>query len=109
MKNQEQEHMSGADGCHEDRQECRQHTPGPWHTQSEQHREWIIGSDGLPVGYRWRLDRFPRDNVANARLIASAPELLAALQIIHANAGESAEWIRRHASAAIALATGGAK
>jgi len=46
-------------------------------------------------------------NRANAQLIAAAPELLAALQIIHANAGESPEWIRRHTSAAIAKATGG--
>ena len=40
----------------------------------------------------------------NARLIAAAPELLAALYTIQANAAESAEWIRRHTFEAIAKA-----
>ncbi len=41
---------------------------------------------------------------ANARLIAAAPELLAALHKISANAAESAEWVRRVADEAIAKA-----
>jgi hypothetical protein len=32
--------------------------------------------------------------------------MLRVLQLIHANAAESAEWIRRHTSAAIERATG---
>jgi hypothetical protein len=43
---------------------------------------------------------------ANARLIAAAPELLAALQKIDANAAESVEWIRCVARQAIAQAIG---
>ena len=79
-----------------------QHTPGPW----------VANDDGLVYSQAPRLGKH---NVicavspANADLIAAAPELLAALHIIHANAGESPEWIRRHASAAIAKATGGGK
>jgi hypothetical protein len=42
-----------------------------------------------------------------ARLIAAAPDMLAALQLIHANAGESPEWIRSRIDAVIARATGG--
>jgi hypothetical protein len=46
---------------------------------------------------------------ANARLIAAAPELLAALKLIYANAGESPEWIRARLAPAISKAEGGAK
>ena len=42
-----------------------------------------------------------------ARLIAAAPDMLAALQLIYANAGESPEWIRSRIDAVIARATGG--
>ena len=44
---------------------------------------------------------------ANARIIAAAPDLLAALQLVYANAGESPEWIRSRIAPAIARATGG--
>ena len=42
---------------------------------------------------------------AAARLIASAPEMLAALHNIYANAGESPEWIRMTIDAALKKAT----
>ena len=51
-------------------------------------------------------DWHPDIVAANARLIAAAPDLLHALQMIDSNAAESAEWIRRVARAAIAKATG---
>ena len=60
-----------------------------------------------------RADDFVGVRVANsstedaARLIAAAPDMLAALQLIHANAGESSEWIRSRIDAVIARATGG--
>jgi len=45
--------------------------------------------------------------LANARLIASAPEMLAALALIYANAGESPEWIRARIAPVIEKAIGG--
>jgi hypothetical protein len=45
---------------------------------------------------------------ANARLIAAAPDLLAALKLIYANAGESPEWIRARIGSVISKAEGNA-
>jgi hypothetical protein len=45
---------------------------------------------------------------AAANLISSAPELLAALELIYSNAGESPEWIRSRIGPVISKATGGA-
>ena len=44
--------------------------------------------------------------LANARLIASAPELLAALELVFSNAGESPEWIRARIAPVISKAKG---
>lgn len=41
-----------------------------------------------------------------ARLIVSAPEMLSALELIHANAGESPEWIRARIGPVIEKAIG---
>ena len=60
----------------------------------------------------WRPDDDPAETIsknevmANARLIAAAPEMLGALRVIHANAGESPEWIRNRIDAVIAKAEG---
>jgi hypothetical protein len=43
---------------------------------------------------------------ANTRLIASAPEMLAALELIFSNAGESPEWIRARIGPVIEKAIG---
>ena len=40
-------------------------------------------------------------------LVEAAPDLLAALQLVYANAGESPEWIRSRIAPVIARATGG--
>jgi hypothetical protein len=45
--------------------------------------------------------------LANAHLIASAPEMLEALALIYANAGESPEWIRARIAPVIEKAIGG--
>ena len=45
--------------------------------------------------------------LANAHLIASAPEMLDALALIYANAGESPEWIRARIAPVIEKAIGG--
>jgi hypothetical protein len=51
------------------------HTPGPWTVESA---DWPDGPPGI-VRYYVRHDP-PVINVPNARLIAAAPDLLAALQ-----------------------------
>jgi hypothetical protein len=50
---------------------------------------------------------FPTESaMSQASLFAAAPELLAALQLVYANAGESPEWIRSRIGTAIAKAEG---
>jgi len=101
-----------------------QHTPGPWHIGRESNHsadrwarrgEWarIRGeNDGLiakvesihPKGHRKSAD-FDTE-AANAALIAAAPELLEALELIEASGTNDAEILRRYARAAIAKARG---
>jgi hypothetical protein len=45
--------------------------------------------------------------LANATLIASAPEMLEVLALIYSNAGESPEWIRARIAPVIEKAIGG--
>jgi hypothetical protein len=112
------------------------HTPGPWnvvgtlspqiranikkcsHNAMEPHEDpahpghkWQCAECGYIYGLSYEMgggSSVIADVIAvnNARLIASAPELLAALEKIDSNAAESVEWIRRVARAAIAKATG---
>ena len=57
----------------------RQHTPGPWDVEPKGSRHFVDGADGLTVAYLDRAGVRERAEIeANARLIASAPELLAA-------------------------------
>jgi hypothetical protein len=101
------------------------HTPGPWLVRFEEDRfdsklsvlEVIDGSDaslnhpqGELVLARVNVSAFAPhmdEPLANATLIASAPEMLAALALIYANAGESPEWIRARIAPVIEKAIGG--
>lgn len=81
-----------------------QHTPGPWRYN------WpdIIGGGGIVA----EVNTIHQRGVADARLIAAAPELLNMLQrMIDETGGGCApcELTREHARAAIAKATGGAQ
>jgi hypothetical protein len=50
---------------------------------------------------------FPTQSaMRQASLFAAAPELLAALQLVYSNAGESPEWIRARIGSVIAKAEG---
>ena len=63
----------------------RQHTPGPWDVEPKGSRHFVDGADGLTVAYLDRAGVRERAEIeANARLIAAAPELLAALESIAA-------------------------
>jgi hypothetical protein len=83
------------------------HTPGPWRIST-------IGSYGIAItGYTSVIANVPDDDaIGNARLIAAAPELLAALREITSHATNfggaplSATKMFDRARAAIAKATG---
>ena len=84
------------------------HTPGPWRAGAS---TFYPGLDG-PMTMRVYTDHPPTefevtgDNItANARLIASAPDLLEALQAMRDHGCE--DWVIDKACAAIARATGG--
>lgn len=59
-----------------------QHTPGPWHIGKRQPSSsfYIYGPQGEEIADCDPLTQFENINRANARLIAAAPELLAALE-----------------------------
>jgi hypothetical protein len=80
------------------------HTESPWHLGTRAGNPAIYRKDGAEIAEilhvlndEWR---------ENARLIAAAPELLAALQLVYSNAGESPEWIRARIGSVIAKAEG---
>ena len=105
-----------------------QHTPGPWH--SEGYPRYVDPTVVSPDGPVCAISTGPLDRTlprkpaaANARLIAAAPELLAALvasaelaegaikllrQLDMESGRIAAECVLRDARAAIAKATGGA-
>ena len=73
------------------------HTPGPWTTDPECGNETVLGSDGIMVAdcsitvlhvtYRtYAIDR------ANARLVAAAPDLLAACESALKRLAEPCGW-----------------
>jgi hypothetical protein len=61
------------------------HTPGPWHWNGQFNvtvgsgASWIARTIGLATGDGTDTEREPNEARANAALIASAPDLLAAL------------------------------
>lgn len=98
------------------------HAPGPWRVTTKGSKHFIDGADGLTVAYLDRAGARVRGEIdANARLLASAPCLLAALQDaefllrkVATNWKESGSMVdsfarsAADARAAIAKATGGA-
>ena len=55
------------------------HTPGPWKAEKLNEDTWLIGSNyNRIIGDVWAID--VGTPAANARLIAAAPDLLAALE-----------------------------
>ena len=84
------------------------HTPGPWHYET--------GDDGAVIYTGFTIAKIPIDGSdwqSNARLIASAPDLLAALEaaleaVEYYDEREGAEKTLRQVRAAIAKANGGA-
>ena len=88
------------------------HAPGPWHTLKNNAGLQVASSSSLVVCFLKNCDKEHRE--ANARLIATAPELLEALQALlgweeaeikHFGATGPDAWIMEMARAAIAKAT----
>ena len=83
------------------------HIPGPWNLICENGSRYIVDRKGLVIAEIKHNNIIPElTQNTNEMLLISAPDLLAALEKIDANAAESVEWIRRVASAAITKATG---
>jgi hypothetical protein len=99
------------------------HTPGPWEfvpklTASENHKGFFIRAQKATRDGKWALadvqpgDEDGRIGTANARLIAAAPDLLAALQVargyVDDHQGRHSVADLEMVDAAIAKATGSA-
>ena len=84
------------------------HTPGPWYTMGAGVYTGSAQNDNIAHIATAHFYGVPGDPMANARLIAAAPELLAALQLLVRGDGQPDECARamRAARAAIARATG---
>ena len=91
--------------------EMTMHTPGPWAVDPKTLAVYAPDRHGHAAAVRVAecgRTLLPANEIrANAALVAAAPDLLAALQLVYANAGESPEWIRSRIAPAIARATGG--
>ena len=61
-----------------------QHTPGPWRMGKRAYDRAIYGQQGAEVASMLDLFHTPAESLANARLIAAAPDLLEALSYIEA-------------------------
>jgi len=82
------------------------HTPGPWVVvRRRDHGDHVIQSDSDTVAVVWDEGGSPD---ADARLIAAAPDMLAALELLLANvlAGDEGGYSKREHAAAIAAAEG---
>lgn len=87
------------------------HTPGPWGFSTEPQPNGcpIVGARGLMVAmlaHTIHQDDQREVALANARLIAAAPDLLEALTVLVENGGIGPESMFDDARAAIAKATG---
>ena len=81
------------------------HTPGPWRQTGPN----VRAGDALicyAMNHHANTETPEPEKLANARLIACAPALLSALELIYSNAGESPEWIRSRIGPVIEKAKG---
>ena len=87
------------------------HTPGPWTVDPKTLAVYAPDRHGHAAAVRvaecGRTLLPTAEIAANAALVAAAPDLLAALQLVYANAGESPEWMRSRIAPVIARAIGG--
>jgi len=80
------------------------HTPAPWAFSLNHLGDYQLrGSNGHLV---MQISTGTIPDNADARLVSSAPELLAALELVFSNASESPEWIRARIAPVISKAKG---
>ena len=95
-----------------------QHTPGPWRLELEEDGAfWLLSDPGVDmtspatIAKRGTWSHRAKESHANARLIAAAPDLLAALKAVCSHGTREPQQISSDwdaARAAIARAEGGA-
>jgi len=81
------------------------YTPGPWHAEPDGEHDWRVVSDHYGTIVHRTCYPDPRIDTrvaADARLIAAAPDLLAALRDIAGSTRGEADNVRRIAREAIA-------
>ena len=83
------------------------HTPGPWQAKefTRHAQTTVISADGIVIAETTGFGRLADDCIADARLIAAAPELLEALKCVVRVADRATDEFDA-ARAAIAKATG---
>ncbi len=89
-----------------------QHTPGPWMVEPDEDGLFLVVDESREMDYIY-IDQQQDNREANARLIAAAPEMLAALEVVveswtsqfERNGHLAPDWCKQ-ARAAIAKATG---
>lgn len=82
------------------------HTPGPWSIAGSGYGLDVRCAAGNIVGMTRRFGQNPAEVEANARLVAAAPDLLAALEYVMSAHGEQLTDALEAARAAIAAAKG---
>lgn len=88
------------------------HTPGPWRLENHSGYRFLFkinsGAKGHPLGVTFQpiAGLSDRENEANARLIASAPDMLDALQAIVDAFGDQDSILIDQCKAALNKATG---
>lgn len=88
------------------------HTPGPWTFVPDDREDGILGvvwGEGWPIAEIYSDILDPEEAEADTRLIAAAPELLAACQQAEWNSLDLPPFVVEQLRAAIAKATGETK
>ena len=85
-----------------------EHTPGPWRVENQVEHRAIVAANGQPVASTLLAGRTIKTADADARLIAAAPEMLAALETSLLYFGPASDDfpIKKQIRAALAKAKG---
>lgn len=82
------------------------HAPGPWATKPQgeaNHHAILLENGKWLAALQFNGELTEAQQEANARLIAAAPELLAALQLLYDTGSDSTMWDWAHSQARAAM------